>query len=190
MEEEKKEPLTETFKQISLKEIEPSDAKDLFNAIDSQREYLSKWLPFVESTKTIEDSEEFIDSLDCPCSPNMGQVYAIRCDGELIGLVGTKNYDFMCNGIEIGYWLSEKFQGKGIASQSVTKLIDVIFKHSTPPINRIVIKCAVGNIPSSNIPKRLNFTLEGVQRDGEVFPDGSYKDIEVYSLLKREYVIE
>lgn len=32
---------------IELKQIEQYDAKDIFKTIDSQRSYLSKWLPFV-----------------------------------------------------------------------------------------------------------------------------------------------
>lgn len=54
-------------------------------------------------------------------------------------------------------------------------------------LNRVQIKCAVGNTPSSNIPKRLRFQREGVERAGELFADGNFVDIEVYSLLKYEY---
>lgn len=54
-------------------------------------------------------------------------------------------------------------------------------------LNRVQIKCAVGNTPSSNIPKRLGFQFEGIERAGELFTEGSFADIEVYSLLKNEY---
>ena len=85
---------------------------------------------------------------------------------------------------EIGYWLSEKAQGKGIMTRAVKKLIAFAFEERG--MNRIVIKCAVGNTKSKNIPKRLGFTYEGTERDGELLAGGIYTDIEVYSLLKRD----
>ncbi|MFV0598592.1 MAG: GNAT family N-acetyltransferase, partial [Bacteroidales bacterium] len=54
-------------------------------------------------------------------------------------------------------------------------------------INRIQIKCAVGNIPSKNVPKRLGFVFEGIEREGELLSSGVYTDIEVYSKLKSEF---
>ena len=55
-------------------------------------------------------------------------------------------------------------------------------------MNRIQIQCAVGNTKSSNIPRRLGFTLEGIARAGELQADGRFSDIEVYSLLREEYI--
>ncbi|WP_120239564.1 hypothetical protein [Marinifilum flexuosum] len=42
--------------EIELKQIELSDSKAIFETIDSQREYLGKWLPFVEFTKEVSDT--------------------------------------------------------------------------------------------------------------------------------------
>ena len=64
-------------------------------------------------------------------------------------------------------------------------LIDYAFDELE--LNRIAIKCAVGNQPSKNIPMRLGFVFEGIERDGELFPDGHFVDLEVYSLLKKEW---
>ena len=52
--------------------------------------------------------------------------------------------------------------------------------------NRIEIKCGVGNDRSRHVPQRLDFTFEGIERDGELV-NGQFIDIEVYSLLKREW---
>jgi len=41
--------------EIVLKEIELSDAEDIFKLIDSDRKNLRTWLSFIDSTKEIED---------------------------------------------------------------------------------------------------------------------------------------
>jgi ribosomal-protein-serine acetyltransferase len=53
-------------------------------------------------------------------------------------------------------------------------------------INRIQIKCAVGNKLSSNITKKLGFKLEGIERQGELLMGGFFTDLEIYSKLKSD----
>jgi ribosomal-protein-serine acetyltransferase len=85
---------------------------------------------------------------------------------------------------EIGYWLSEKFQGQGLVTKSVSELCHFAFQKLD--MNRVQIKCAVGNTPSANIPKRLNFTFEGIERQGELLIGNIFTDLEIYSKLKGE----
>ena len=51
-------------------------------------------------------------------------------------------------------------------------------------INRLQIKCAVANSASRNIPLRLGFRLEGIERAGELLTGGIFTDLAVYSRLK------
>ena len=50
----------EVTENIVLKELDLSDASDIFTTIESQREYLGKWLPVVKSTSMIKETEEYI----------------------------------------------------------------------------------------------------------------------------------
>lgn len=169
---------------ILLKQIELSDADDIFQTINNQREYLGKWLPFVYSTKGIADTKKFIQSiLDSP-TENREYIFVIHYIGQFAGLVGFKSTDKINKKTEIGYWLSECFQKKGIITESVKSLIK--FAYDDLDINRVQIKCAVENIPSKNIPKRLGFKLEGIERAGELLTGVIFTDLEVYSKLKNE----
>ncbi len=172
-------------KEITLREIDLLDSEDVFNTVTGQREYLGKWLPFVEFTKEIGDTQEFIKSVTSTPEDLKEFVFVILYKNVFAGLAGFKSTDRLNKKTEIGYWLSEGFQKKGIMTRSVKAMLKLAFEELD--INRIQIKCAVGNIPSSSIPKRLGFKLEGIERDGELFPDGSFKDLEVYSLLKNEF---
>jgi ribosomal-protein-serine acetyltransferase len=169
---------------ILLKQIVISDAKDIFETIDSQRIYLRKWLPFVDMTKQFSDTEKFIKSIYSVPIENKELVFVIHYNQKFAGLIGFKSTDRMNKKTEIGYWLSETCQKKGIITESLVALINFAFNDLD--LNRIQIKCAIGNIPSKNIPKRLNFEFEGIERDGEILSDGEYTDVEIYSLIKRK----
>ena len=172
---------------ITLKPLSLSDAADIFRVIDSERAYLGKWLPFVPYTKTVDDSIQFVESVLSAPEETREMVFSIYAENIFVGLIGLKfaQYDKANKRAEIGYWLSEEHQKKGIVTQSVSALLDYAF--SELGLNRVQIRCAVGNIPSKNIPRRLGFLLEGIERDGELLPDNQFADIEVYSILKKEW---
>jgi len=169
---------------IILKQIELSDAQDIFNVIDLQREYLGKWLPFVQITNKMESTENYIKSVINAPEDKREYNFVIHHEGEFVGIIGFKDTDKINCKTEIGYWLSENFQKKGIMTRSVLVLCKFAFEELK--MNRIQIKVAVGNTSSKKIPQRLNFKFEGIERDGEKMHDGSFADIEVFSLLRRE----
>ena len=166
---------------IRLKEIGFEHLRPIYNTIDSQRDYLGKWLPFVELTKDISFSNQFIE--DYLNSDKINLTFAITYQKQFAGLIGLKDTDPDNKKTEIGYWLSENKQGLGIITRSCKTLIDYIF--SSKDINRIQIKAATENFKSRAIPQRLGFTLEGIERDGELHTRG-FVDLAIYSLLKKE----
>ncbi len=169
--------------QLCLRQTDLSDAQEMFDTIERDRDYLRKWLPFVDWTREVSDSEYFINSLNPRTRSPSDLVFTIRFEGIFAGLIGFKNTDKVNRRSELGYWLSESFQKRGIMTLSVKALVDYAFEELG--INRIQIRCATGNMPSKRIPQRLGFTLEGVERDGEILSDGLFADLEIYSLVKR-----
>ncbi len=169
---------------LFLERLNLSHVESIFNAIDQNRKFLRKWLPFVDFTHKPIDTEKFVRSiLEKPVAIR-DDVYVIWYKFEFAGLIGFKDYDRINDKIEIGYWLIEKVTGKGIATSATRKLINLAFRNME--VNRIQIRCGVGNEKSSAIPRRLGFSFEGIERCGERH-NHSYIDLEVYSLLKREW---
>jgi ribosomal-protein-serine acetyltransferase len=167
-----------------LERLSLSHVDVIFNAIATNRAFLRKWLPFVDFTKKVNDTERFIQSmLEKPVS-RRDEVYVIWYKYDFAGLIGFKDPDLVNDKIEIGYWLIEKMTGKGVATKAVSKMINLAFRNMD--MNRVQIRCGVGNDKSSAIPRRLGFTLEGIERAGERHHH-VYIDLEVYSLLKREW---
>ncbi len=110
--------------------------------------------------------------------------FGVWYDGQWVGSMGFHTIKLDKGWAEIGYWLSEDFQGKGIMTESVKAIIDYGF--NTLNLHRIQIKCDSDNINSKFIPERLGFKLEGVTREdhmkGDRFSDGL-----IYGLLRNEW---
>lgn len=169
---------------LELRPLEPSDSAIIFETIDSQRGHLGKWLPFVEFTKEPSDTENFVASVVNAPEDRFEHIFTIRRHKNFVGIIGFKNTDRLNKITEIGYWLSEKHQKQGIMTKCVDKLCAFAFNELG--FNRIQIKCAVKNKPSINIPKKLGFKFEGIERDGELLTGIVFTDLEVYSKLKRD----
>lgn len=169
---------------IELNQLKQSDSVEIFKTIDSQRAYLGKWLPFVEFTKELLDTEKYVESVVNAPEEKFEYVFAIRKQNKFIGLIGYKDTDRLNKKTEIGYWLSANHQKQGIITKSVDKLCDFAFNKQG--INRIQIKCAVENKSSINIPKKLGFKYEGIERSGELLTGNIFIDLKVYSKLKND----
>lgn len=170
---------------LSLKALVESDAIRMFNIIDTQREYLGEWLPFVQFTNKIEDSKGFVEMAMNNRKIKKDYVYKICLEDRMIGLIGTKEIDLINKNTELGYCLSRDFQNQGIMTKSVQALIQELYEELK--LERIQICCAVGNEKSINIPKRLGFKLEGTKRNGEWIGNLQFRDLLVFSKLKSDF---
>ena len=167
--------------EILLKEIGLEVVEVIFHTIDSDRKYLEEWLPFVELTQEIGYTREYVENyLD---SDRLDVTFAIYYKTVFVGIIGLKDTDLHNKKTEIGYWLAESFQHKGIITLSCAAMIQYIFHEMH--LNRIQLKAATGNIKSQNVAVRLGFTREGIERESELHSRG-FVDLIVYSLLKAD----
>tara|TARA_B110000093_G_scaffold170999_1_gene200592 strand:- start:446 stop:811 length:366 start_codon:yes stop_codon:yes gene_type:complete len=84
----------------------------------------------------------------------------------------------------IGYWLAQKYTGKGIVTQAFKELLRIGF--GTFNLNKIEIRCAEGNTNSRRIPERLGFTYEATLGQSE-WLYSKYVNHAIYSILSAEY---
>ena len=166
---------------LYLRPATVADAQALFSIINSQRPYLREWLPFVDHTRQASDTALYLQTITNSITD---KVFVIIVEEAVSGLVGFKGIEYFNRKLEIGYWLSQHQQGKGIMQRCCTRLLQYAFEGMN--MNRVQLKVAPGNYKSRNIPIKLGFTLEGTEREGEL-RNGQFHDLEVYSLLKKEW---
>ena len=167
------------FDDFSLRSLRSGDAPAIFGAIDTQREHLGRWLPFVAATHRVEQTQEVVAGM---LNDTANPVFTIRSGDAFAGLIGFKSADSTTRTIEIGYWLRSEFQGRGSMTSAVQALCRLAFEEMG--MERIEIRCALGNYRSNRIPQRLGFALDRVEVRGERLADGEFVDLNVY-LLER-----
>lgn len=170
--------------EISLRMLSIRDADALFQLTDQSREYLREWLPWVDETKTIDDSRSFIKNSFQIYAERSGLTAGIFYKGELAGIAGFNSFDWKNQIGYIGYWLSADYQGHGIMTRVVRALTNHAFNEFG--LNRVDIRAAFENKRSRAIPERLGFTEEGQLRQTEWLYD-HYVNHVVYGMLASEW---
>jgi len=168
----------------SLRQLTLNDTAELFAVVDANRAYLRQWLPWLDMTRSISDTRHFLDGSVQQCQNNHSIQAAILFEGRLAGVVGYHRIDWQNRSTLLGYWIAEKFQGRGLVTTSCRVLIDHAF--ASLNLHRIAITCATGNLRSRAIAERLGFTHEGRHRGAEWLYD-HFIDHEVYSQLQKEW---
>lgn len=175
-------PELETPRTI-LRKIKTEDAQDLFEY--SSNTEVTQYLSY--NHKTIEEAQHYIQDKVEKYAQGTCMIWGIelRENMKYIGACGFTHWDTV-NGIaEIAYTLSQDYWGKGIISEVVPKLFQ--FGFETMHLNRIEARCLAENAQSVRVMERNNMKFEGTLRE-QIFTKGSYHDVRMYSILKREYV--
>src|SRR3712207_696566 len=155
----------ELSENTELRLLEERHAEELTDLTDRNREHLRAWLPWVDATRTLEDRKNFIRGALEQFAHNKGFVAGIWYEGRLVGVIGYHALDWENRTVEVGYWLGEEHQGKGLVTAACRALVNHAFGELN--LNRVVISCATENEKSCAIPERLGFRREGIERQAE-----------------------
>jgi ribosomal-protein-serine acetyltransferase len=171
---------------IRLEFLEEIHAESLFNLVNANRAYLREWLPWVDQMQTVANFAYYINDTKKRAAEKTDFGYAIIIDKNIVGRIGLHHINRLNKIAEIGYWLADGQQGRGI----ITKCCTALIKHGFTELglNRIEIKCGTGNNKSRAIAEKLQFKQEGILRKAELL-NGRFIDLYLYAILKEEWAL-
>ncbi len=138
----------------------------------------------MDTTATPRDTASFVGAAEAQSDVGTGLHLAIRDGGTLAGVIGYRRSEPPAN-LDIGYWLGDGFEGRGLMTMACRALVTHVF--AAAAAHRVQIRAAAGNVRSRAVAERLGFRLEGVLREAEHLPDG-WVDHCVYGMLARDWV--
>lgn len=168
---------------VELRPLDMRHCEEMFELIDRNRAYLRRYLEWVDGQKSVDDARAHRKKMLHKSAEDGTIVVGIWYKGCLSGVIGFHPTGPKC--WEIGYWLGEEYQGKGLITMSCRALIRHAFKKLNA--NRIEIRVEPMNDRSRAVPERLGFTHEGTLRQKGMNADGKFVDMMMHSLLKEEW---
>lgn len=165
--------------QVALSQ--PESARELFNLIQKNREFLSQWLPWVNAVQHEDDTKKYLESELLKFNEGTAVHQTIFYQNQIAGVLGYNLLDKNNKIGYAGYWLGIEFNGLGIMTKSVKNLINIGFQ--SLGLQKVEIRCAVNNTQSRAIPERLGFANEGILLEAEKV-NNRFLDHVIYGLSK------
>jgi len=110
---------------------------------------------------------------------------AHQSNDVIIGTIGLV-LNQQNNQAGLGYELARAYWRRGIMSEALA--IVIRFGFHTLRLNRLQALVMPGNVASTGLLRKLDFTEEGILREYAFFK-GRFQDMHCFSLLKREYIV-
>jgi ribosomal-protein-serine acetyltransferase len=171
-----------------LEKIKNIFAEEFFDLIDKNRNRISKTFPVtVSNCIDLEKATAFIAKNKEIEKDKQGYYFYIRNleSNNLIGYLGIKNIDNKISKCELFYFIDKNFEGKGIISEAVLKILDFCFNELT--MNKVFICTSKINSASQKIALKNGFQQEGILREEFKSGNGILEDIVYFGLLKSDY---
>ncbi|WP_406844804.1 GNAT family N-acetyltransferase [Flavobacterium soyae] len=162
--------------------------EEFYKLIDKNKNHIKKTFPVtLANSDSLEKAHNFLTvSLEKEKNKEGFHFYARDMKtNNLIGYLCIKSVDFRISKCELGYFIDEDFQGKGITSKMVSDALDFCFNELK--MNKVFICTSEINLVSQRIALKHNFKQEGILRDEFRNGDGELQNTVYFGLLKSEY---
>ncbi|WP_047042095.1 GNAT family N-acetyltransferase [Vibrio mexicanus] len=166
---------------ISLSLVQESFAPLYVDLVRRQQAYLSQWLAWPKFCQSEQDFRLFIQKSLHDYADGKSMTCAIFYRGQLVGNCSFNKILHDLRKVEVGYWLSEDVQGKGIMQKVVNQLIQIAFDDLD--MTKLEIRAATGNTKSRRVAEKCELKLEGVITQSESL-NGEIVDHAVYGITR------
>lgn len=158
-----------------------SDAPSL--SIHANNPDIARWMrDGFPSPYSRDDADRFIAMAQ---NEQIAILLAIEVEGEAVGGIGIHPLsDVYRRTAEIGYWLSQKYQGRGIVTDAVRACVPVVF--ATTDIIRIQAGVFHTNLSSMRVLEKCGFEHEAVHTKA-IWKHGQFLNEHLYVLFRDRY---
>ena len=160
------------------------DAAEHFHVVNADRRHLRPFLRWVDAHMKFENSLDYIRYTHTQLDSQQALMLGIFENGKLVGEVGMHQWEQELKKAQIGYWISEAHQGKGIVTKALIRFLDYIFDNLN--MNKLEVRFIPSNMRSAKLAERLGFKIEGILRES-YYINGRAEDLVVTGILSKEW---
>ncbi|WP_144463012.1 GNAT family N-acetyltransferase [Bacillus pumilus] len=139
--------------ELTLASLQLDDADALLELIQENQAHLGEWLPWVHQCKSIDDVKSFIQSTQTIYNEQKGLEAGIKLNDQFIGVFRLTFHQKIGN---IGYWIRQDAQGRGIVTTIVKYMTDTF----STKVDEFEIFCPVGHGRSERVAMNAGFKLD------------------------------
>jgi ribosomal-protein-alanine N-acetyltransferase len=169
---------------VGIRPIRLRDARALEKELLDNRTWLRQWEATSPHGPATFDTRASIRSLQSSARAGHGLPFVMEYDGQLAGQLNVSSITYgSLASATLGYWVAERFAGKGVTPTSVALATDYCFFQLG--LHRMEICIRPENGPSLRVVKKLGFRYEGLRRR-YIHINGDWRDHFCFALVVEE----
>lgn len=173
------------FQNFSIRLLTEADIDPYFQLVQKNRPRLEAFFTGTTSkTKTYEDTQVFLASMVQRTKEKTYFPYIIMDDAKnkIAGFVDLKNIDWNIPKSELGCYIDEDYEGKGITSEAIKIFCDYSFEEFK--FKKIFLRTHPTNMAARSIAEKCGFEVEGIIRRDYKTTSGEIIDLIYYGKLQ------
>ena len=169
---------------ISIRLVRQRDARVLQNELLSNRSWLRPWEATSPDGPVSFDMRQGVRRLLQQYRDGAGVPLVMEYGGDVAGQLNVWGIARgSLSSATIGYWVSERFAGRGITPTSVALATDLCFRELR--LHRMEICIRPENLASLRVVEKLGFRYEGLRRR-YIHIDGDWRDHYAFALTRED----
>ena len=169
---------------VGIRLVRPRDARVLQDELLSNRSWLRQWEATSPDGPVSMDMKLGIRRLLQQHRDGLGVPLVMEYNGQVAGQLNVWGIARgSLSSATIGYWVSERFAGRGITPASVALATDLCFTEMR--LHRMEICIRPENQASLRVVEKLGFRYEGLRRR-YIHINGDWRDHYAFALVREE----
>ncbi len=145
----------------SIRPLNRKEYKALFQLIDQNRDHLRRYFPItLSNANTLRDTKRYVKSLLEKLARKELFPLGVYYQEQLIGMVYIKNIDWRVPKCELGYFISQAQEGKGLMTKTLELATSYCFEELK--IMKIFLRISPDNLASLAVARKSGFEKEGL----------------------------
>ncbi len=169
---------------VTVRPIAARDARSLEQELASNRTWLKRWEATNPGAGPFYDARGGIRLLLGMARDGVGMPMVVEVDGEFAGQLNVSQIGYgSLSSCAIGYWIAERFAGRGATPTAVALIADHVLM--ALGLHRVEICIRPENRPSLRVVEKLGFRYEGLRRR-YIHIDGGWRDHFAFAVTAEE----
>jgi ribosomal-protein-alanine N-acetyltransferase len=163
---------------FSIALLTPNDSVPLFELVQANAKRLYQYFPItVRGVSSLAAAENYVYKKMREVARRENFTFKIIDDAtqKFIGVLIIKKIDWLIKECEFAYFIDATYEGKGITTAGITKLID--YAKDELELKKAVIRIGEDNPGSKRIAEKHHFTLIKRVKDGHEDFHGNIMDV-------------
>lgn len=166
---------------ISIRKYQAADAAGIVESVQESVATVGTWLDWCNKAYGNAEAEAWIAHVTDTWDRAEQFAFAIvdATSGDYLGGVALNRIDIETQSANLGYWIRQSYQGRGVGTQAARLAVGYAFE--LLKLTRIEIVCGAANRPSRRVAEKTGARYEGLA-SGRLTAHGKPLDAAIYSI--------